>query len=591
MFTQIHVRLAKINVKKQLYCLLVSIFIVGIIPITALSQSPDGEFYIVQSGDSLSKLAGKYYNDPLAYTAIIDATNIKAAEDKSVSIISDPDHIKTGQKLWIPSQLPSGHIKCSSAFSILPIDNSLQQSQTIYDVLTMLNFPVETLPSDILNHRVVEKTEDGRTYTGYTMLENDCAFLLAYYYPFKETPSRLYLLKFDKNSQSWSYQSIEYSLITGTNSVQSIKTTNNFYLIYLHINPSAGLTIIISPDMKTYHILKGYIAAVYDDDLMIYSPNQVHFASTHPSEIGIYNPFTQEAKIILPQTPAPPLWSARVDEMRWIYEQLEADNWCARNNHNCEPELFTRYFQNVTVNSGTDSLAFVADFIGTGQYDGPPHELSDGKIINVEGQRVLYIFRGIHSANSLEYREIDLKQLEQKRGENFNLTDLLKKEILERLFEEEYYTNPTAIIQQVSEKGPSEIVSELWTSETKWNYVIDKISTGESIWLKVAVALRPGTDVGAAETLFSALGEALVEAPDKVLALFSDDLSIKYICSFPDVTDPRFDTKSSNLKELEKRKKSLLSLSDKNLQSVQEQCLNRLEESRKEVSEWFDAQK
>lgn len=95
----------------------------------------------------------------------------------------------------------------------------------------------------------------------------------------------------------------------------------------------------------------------------------------------------------------------------------------------------------------------MADFIGTGPHDGPPYELngqiiqaesqnapyelSNGKIINVEGQSVLYIFRRIHSANPLEYREFDLKNLEQKRGENFNLADLLKKESLDRLFEGE----------------------------------------------------------------------------------------------------------------------------------------------------------
>ncbi|MBN1627371.1 MAG: hypothetical protein JW944_12690 [Deltaproteobacteria bacterium] len=218
------------------------------------------------------------------------------------------------------------------------------ESLTLSELLTKLNFPFETLPPDILNHRVFEKTEHGRTYAGYKILENDRAFLLAYYYPFKETPSRLYLLKFDKNSQDWSCRTVDDSLIAATTSFQGIKTINNFYLICLHINPSAGLTIIVPHDMKTYHILKGYIDAVYDDDLMIYSPNQRHFASTHPCEIGIYNPFTQEAKIILPRTPDPPLWSAYIDKMREVYELLTADNWCARNNHNCEPELFTRYF-------------------------------------------------------------------------------------------------------------------------------------------------------------------------------------------------------------------------------------------------------
>ena len=77
--------------KKQLSCFLTFILIVWFIPITVLSQSPEGEFYIVQREDWPSKLADKYYNDPLTYPAIVDATNTKAAVDESVSIISDPD--------------------------------------------------------------------------------------------------------------------------------------------------------------------------------------------------------------------------------------------------------------------------------------------------------------------------------------------------------------------------------------------------------------------------------------------------------------------------------------------------------------------
>ena len=155
----------------------------------------------------------------------------------------------------------------------------------------------------------------------------------------------------------------------------------------------------------------------------------------------------------------------------------------------------------------------------------------------------------------------------------------------------DYYTDPQAIIEKISKEGAYKIVWELFENTDIWGWIMKKISSGEEEWLKVAVALSPGTDAHAGETLFSALGEALVKAPNKVLTLFSDDFSIKAICSCPDVDDPRFDTKSKNLKELEKRKKTVLSLSDKKLKSVQEQCLKALGESRREVSEWFDAQK
>jgi hypothetical protein len=158
----------------------------------------------------------------------------------------------------------------------------------------------------------------------------------------------------------------------------------------------------------------------------------------------------------------------------------------------------------------------------------------------------------------------------------------------------DYYSDTQAIIERISKDGADKVVRELSENGNFfdiWLWIMNKISSGEDKWLHVAVALWPGTDGAATETLFLALGEALVKAPKKVLTLFSDDFSIKGICSFPDVNDPRFDTKSENLKELEKRRKSLLSISDRKIESAQEQCLKCLEKSRREVSEWFNAQK
>jgi iron(III) transport system substrate-binding protein len=62
-----------------------------------------GQTYVVQADDWLSKLSDKFYGDPLAYPAIVDATNTKAAADPSFTPIDNPDLIEVGQKLFIPS--------------------------------------------------------------------------------------------------------------------------------------------------------------------------------------------------------------------------------------------------------------------------------------------------------------------------------------------------------------------------------------------------------------------------------------------------------------------------------------------------------
>ncbi|MBT8131704.1 MAG: LysM peptidoglycan-binding domain-containing protein [Gammaproteobacteria bacterium] len=54
---------------------------------------PKTETYVVQSGDTLSKLAKKYYGDAMQYPKIFEANR---------DILSDPNRINVGQKLRIP---------------------------------------------------------------------------------------------------------------------------------------------------------------------------------------------------------------------------------------------------------------------------------------------------------------------------------------------------------------------------------------------------------------------------------------------------------------------------------------------------------
>jgi LysM repeat protein len=80
-------------------------------------QETDGQVYVVQKDDWLSKIADKYYANMFAYPVIVEATNAKAAEDASFAVIENPDLIEIGQKLWIPAVLPT-----SSAGSRLTLE-------------------------------------------------------------------------------------------------------------------------------------------------------------------------------------------------------------------------------------------------------------------------------------------------------------------------------------------------------------------------------------------------------------------------------------------------------------------------------------
>lgn len=57
---------------------------------------------VVQADDWLSKIADKFYGNPLAFPAIAEATNAKAAADDSYALIENVDLIEPGWRLCVP---------------------------------------------------------------------------------------------------------------------------------------------------------------------------------------------------------------------------------------------------------------------------------------------------------------------------------------------------------------------------------------------------------------------------------------------------------------------------------------------------------
>ncbi len=63
------------------------------VPESAEDTTANVEYYVIQSGDTLSKLAAKYYDNAMDYPRIFDANR---------EVIIDPDKIYVGQKIRIP---------------------------------------------------------------------------------------------------------------------------------------------------------------------------------------------------------------------------------------------------------------------------------------------------------------------------------------------------------------------------------------------------------------------------------------------------------------------------------------------------------
>lgn len=97
---------------------LLLVLLLMVVPSAAYAAPPEqegeqiacAEDYTVQLADWLSNLSERFLGDPLAYPAIVLATNMAAVSDSSYAVIVDPYVIEAGQKLCIPSEADANEL-------------------------------------------------------------------------------------------------------------------------------------------------------------------------------------------------------------------------------------------------------------------------------------------------------------------------------------------------------------------------------------------------------------------------------------------------------------------------------------------------
>ena len=95
-------------------------------------------------------------------------------------------------------------------------------------------------------------------------------------------------------------------------------------------------------------------------------------------------------------------------------------------------------------------------------------------------------------------------------------------------------TEAGRVLEAVQREGPDSVAHRMDRDDAFGERVLDGIASGDSIWLEVAVSLRPTGTAGIAEALPIMVAEALPKAPERVLALIAERrFSIDEVCSIP----------------------------------------------------------
>jgi hypothetical protein len=85
-----------------------------------------------------------------------------------------------------------------------------------------------------------------------------------------------------------------------------------------------------------------------------------------------------------------------------------------------------------------------------------------------------------------------------------------------------YALTADQVLEQIARRGPGPVLWELFDREAEWDIVLEKISSGDPIWLKVAARFLTASDAHATEDLHDAIGDAIEKSPELVLEMIGE---------------------------------------------------------------------
>ncbi len=129
---------------------------------------------------------------------------------------------------------------------------------------------------------------------------------------------------------------------------------------------------------------------------------------------------------------------------------------------------------------------------------------------------------------------------------------------------------------QIRANGAQATVRKLWATSPEWDILLRRIESGDSAWVKVAVALKPGSDAGSAETLKQAVSLSIQKAPEQFLSIAWPAFGQEACHDLQIEPSPQ-----QHVQFMDATRKALSSVSDDTLTSRRDACLEALQGNRR----------
>lgn len=147
------------------------------------------------------------------------------------------------------------------------------------------------------------------------------------------------------------------------------------------------------------------------------------------------------------------------------------------------------------------------------------------------------------------------------------------------------------VLRNVRLHGAKAVVRKIWDTPT-WACVVGNISTGESHWISVAIALAPGTDAGSSEELSDSLFLALARNPTELLVRLPREQRANGVPSLASVCEGRTDPPESYevaIHEYQAARNAVSLVDSPEVAAARLRCLTELEAGQAAIRHFYEA--